>query len=76
LTHLCIKKNAEALVVTSKKNGLEVNADETKYMVSSQHQNAGRSQSIKIDNNSFERVLRVHIFGNNLNESKFLSRRT
>jgi len=31
-----IKENAEALVVASKENGLEVNADKTKYMVKSQ----------------------------------------
>ena len=30
-----IKKNAEALVVASKKTGLEVNADNSKYMVMS-----------------------------------------
>jgi hypothetical protein len=30
-----IKENAEALVVASKENGLEVNADKTKYMVMS-----------------------------------------
>jgi len=30
-----IEKNTEALVVGSKKIGLEVNADETKYMVMS-----------------------------------------
>jgi len=30
---LCIKKNAEALVVVSKENGPEVNADKTKYML-------------------------------------------
>jgi hypothetical protein len=30
-----IKKNAETLVVASKGNGLEVNADRTKYMVMS-----------------------------------------
>jgi len=35
-----IKKNAEALVVASKKTGLEVNADKTKYMVMSRDQNA------------------------------------
>jgi hypothetical protein len=29
------KKNAKALVVASKENGLEVNADKTKYMVMS-----------------------------------------
>jgi len=30
-----IKKNSEALVIASKKTGLEVNADKTKYMVTS-----------------------------------------
>jgi hypothetical protein len=49
-------KNAEALVVASYENGLEVNADKTKYMVMSQDQNAGQSQNIKIGNSSFERV--------------------
>jgi len=36
-----MKKNTEALVVSSKKFGLDVNADESKYMVMSQGQNAG-----------------------------------
>jgi len=39
------KKNAEALVVASKENGLEVNVDKTKYMVVSQDQDVGRSHS-------------------------------
>jgi hypothetical protein len=30
-----IKKNSEALVVVSKETGLDLNADETKYMVTS-----------------------------------------
>ena len=51
-----IKKNTEALLVASKENGLEVIADKTKYMVMYRDQNAGRSQNIEIDNNSFERV--------------------
>jgi hypothetical protein len=34
-------KNTEALVVDCKKIGLEVNADNTKYMVMSRDQNAG-----------------------------------
>jgi hypothetical protein len=38
-----VKENAEALIVASKENGLEVNADKTKYMVTSQDQNAGQS---------------------------------
>ena len=36
--------------------GVEVNADKHKYMVMSQDQNAGRSNSIKIYNSSLERV--------------------
>jgi hypothetical protein len=32
---MCIKKNAEALIVVSKENGAEVNANKTKYMVMS-----------------------------------------
>jgi hypothetical protein len=51
-----IKKNAEALVVASMENGLEVNADRTKYMVMSGDQNEGRSNKMKTDNSSFERV--------------------
>ena len=36
--------------------GLEVNADKTKYMIMSRDQNAGRSYSMKIYNNTIERV--------------------
>jgi len=42
--------------VVSKENELEVNADETKYMVMSRDQNAGRSHNTKTDNRSFERA--------------------
>jgi len=51
-----IKENAEALIVTGKECGVEVNADKMKYMVMSQDQNAGRSHSIKTNNSSFEMV--------------------
>ena len=36
--------------------GLEVSDDKTKYMVMSRDQNAGRIQSVIIDNITFERV--------------------
>jgi len=36
-----IKENAETSEVTSKETGLEANTDKTKYMVTSQDQNAG-----------------------------------
>jgi len=51
-----IKKNTELFVVASKEIGLEVNADNTKYMVMSRNQNVGQSHRTKADNSSFERV--------------------
>ena len=57
-----------ALVVVTKENGLEVNADKTKYMIMSRDQNAGRSHSMKTDNIFFEKRGRVQIFGNNVNK--------
>ena len=51
-----LKGNAEALVATTRETGLEVSADKTKYMVMSRDQNAGRIQSVRIDNSTFERV--------------------
>jgi hypothetical protein len=40
----------------SKEIGLEVNADETKYMLLSRHQNGGRNHDIKIANKFFQNV--------------------
>jgi len=51
-----LRDNAEALVATTRKIGLEVSADETKYMVMSRDQNAGRIHSVRIDNSTVERV--------------------
>jgi len=44
-----IEQNTEALVVSSKKIGLDKNADKTKYKVMSQDQNAGRSHNKKTE---------------------------
>jgi hypothetical protein len=49
-TVLTIKKSTEAVVVSGKGSGLEVNADKTKYMVIPPDQNAGRSHNIKTGN--------------------------
>ena len=46
-------KEMQKLLVAIREIRLEVNADKTKYMVMSRDQDAGRSQSIKIDNRSF-----------------------
>ena len=56
-----VKENAEALVVATKEIRLEVN--ETKYMIMSRDQKAGRSYSMKIDNSSIERVEIVPLKG-------------
>ena len=61
-----IRGNAEALIVASKENGIEVNANKTKYMVMSRDQAAGRSHSMKTDNRSFERVEEFRYLGKTL----------
>ena len=66
MKRITVQKNPEALVVTSKENGLEVNADKTKYMVVSRDQNAGRCQNIRTDNNSSESVEEFKYLGTSL----------
>ena len=51
-----VKENSETLVVATKENGLEVNADKTNYMVMSREQIAGLIHTMKVDNISIERV--------------------
>jgi len=58
-----IKKIADALVVTTKENGLEVNGEKTTYVIMSEDEDPGRSYRT------------VQIFGNNSKESKFPSER-
>jgi hypothetical protein len=58
-----VKENTDVLVVASKENGLEVNADKTKGMVTYRDQNAGQNYSTKTDNSSFERVEEFNYLG-------------
>jgi hypothetical protein len=51
-----IRKNKEALVVSSKQTGIEVNAEKTKYMIMSRDKYPGQNHNIKIQNKTFERV--------------------
>jgi hypothetical protein len=56
-----IKKNTQTLIDAIKEDGLEVNAEKTKYMLLYHHQNAGQNHDI----------MTVQIFGNDGNKSKF-----
>jgi hypothetical protein len=51
-----IKNKTETLIDASKEVLLEVNAEKTKYMLLSYHQNAGQNHDVKIANSSFENV--------------------
>jgi hypothetical protein len=61
-----IRKNTEALLITSKEIGLEVNAEKTKYIVMSRDQNAGQNGYIQIGNKSFETVEEFNYLGTTL----------
>ena len=63
---LTVKKNAEVLVAATKEIGLDVNPHKTKYMTVSRDQNAGRSHSMKMYNNSIERVEEFKYLGTTL----------
>ena len=67
-----IKKNAETLVGATKEIGLEVNADKTEYMIMSRDQNAGRSYSMKIYNNTIERVEEFKYLGTMLTNKNYI----
>ena len=68
-----LKENAEALVAATREIGLEVSADKTKYMVVSRDQNAGRIQSVRIDNSTFERVEEFKYLGTVLTDQNSIA---
>jgi hypothetical protein len=57
-----IKKNTGTLIDASK-GVLEVNAEKTKYMLLSRHQNAGQNHDIKIANYNFALGARGSVVG-------------
>jgi hypothetical protein len=61
-----IKENTETLLDTSRDIGLEINAEETKYMIMSRHPNSGQNQNIRTANESFEKVTKCKYLGTTL----------
>jgi hypothetical protein len=53
------KESTEFLINARKEVGLEVNAEKTKYMLLSLHQNAGQYHNIEIANRSFGNVAKL-----------------
>jgi hypothetical protein len=58
-----INKNTETRIGASKEVGLEVNAEKTKYMLQSRHQNSGKNRNEKIGDRSFENMAQFKYLG-------------
>jgi hypothetical protein len=67
-----IKENTESLLEASRDNGLEINAEKTKYMIMSRHRNSGQNQNVRIATESFEKVAKFKYLGTTLtNQNDF-----
>jgi hypothetical protein len=58
-----IKENTETFLEASREVGLEINAESTKYMIMSCHQNFGHNQNIRIANELSENVAKFKYLG-------------
>jgi sorting nexin-29 len=67
-----INKNTQTLIDASKEVGLEVNVEETKYMLVSRDQNAGQNREVKIGNSSFENVSQFKYLGTTVINQNFI----
>jgi hypothetical protein len=67
-----IKQNTEALLDASKDAVLEVNPENTKYMLKSRRQKIGKKHSIKIANRSFEVVANFKYLGTTITDQNFM----
>jgi len=61
-----LKENTDTFLDASKDVGLEINAEKTKYVIMSLHQNSGQNQNIRITNESCENVAKFKYLGTTL----------
>jgi hypothetical protein len=54
------------ILEASRDTGLEINAEKTKYMITSRHRNSGQNQKIRMDIESFENVAKFKYLGTTL----------
>jgi hypothetical protein len=58
-----IKKNTDTFTDASKKVGLEINVEKTKYMLLSSHQNVGQNRDIEKANDNLKLCQSSNIWG-------------
>jgi hypothetical protein len=61
-----IKENTETILEVSGDIDLEINPEQTKYMVMSRHPNSGQNQNIRIANELFKKVAKFKYLGTTL----------
>jgi ribosomal protein S2 len=67
-----INTNTETLIDASKEVGLEENAEKTKYMVLSRHQNAGQNHNMKMANRSLESAAQFRYLGTTITNQNLI----
>ncbi|PNF22997.1 hypothetical protein B7P43_G10394, partial [Cryptotermes secundus] len=67
-----IKKSTQSLIDASMEVGLEVNTEETKYMLLSRHQNAGQNLDTTTGNRCFENVAQFKYLGTTIRNKKVI----
>jgi len=70
-----VQQNTEALAIANKQIGLEVNADNTEYMVMPRDEHAGQNNNITLGNRSFGRAEQLRYLENLIkNEIPFMKK--